>query len=152
MTRSNSNKNNQTPTQPRQGSDAVDLEMLQNDNNKLIHRITQMQEGRWRLEERVKDLETLTASLNEKLAQKSNIIRDYAMTVKSGGRRDMKRELHRQDSSLAPTPQILNKIEEVLEDTLMKNIQLKNDLETLGNENEELKLKNADLKKIADRR
>merc|ERR1739848_66758 len=77
----------------------VDLALLQEENNSLIHRITKMQESRGRLEERIKDLETLNASLAETAAQKSNIIRDYYMTAKTG-RSDMARELHRQDSRL----------------------------------------------------
>ncbi len=35
----------------------VDLSLLQEENNALIHRITDMQQNKWRIEERVKDLE-----------------------------------------------------------------------------------------------
>ena len=133
----------------------VDLSLLQEENNSLIHRITQMQQARWRLEERMKDLETLNGSLAEAAAQKSNIIRDYAMTVKTS-RSDMQRETHRQDSRVhglgnAPTPEVVAKLEQVLEDTLLKNMQLKHDLETLGDEVESLRLKNVDLQKLLNR-
>ena len=39
----------------------------------------------------------------------------------------------------------------VLEDTLLRNMQLKRDMEVLGNEVEELRLKNDDLKKLLGR-
>lgn len=130
----------------------VDLHLLQEENNSLIHRITQMQQIRWRMEEHIKDLETHNKQLSAAADQKSRIIRDYVMTAKAG-RSEMHRDLHREDprlanlASTAATPQLLAKMEEVLEDTLLRNIQLKNDLEVLGNEVESLRVQNEDLKK-----
>ncbi len=138
----------------------VDLNLLQEENNSLIHRITEMQQAKWKLEERIKDLEMLNRTLCEDVAQKTNIIRAYVMEVKSGGRRDMARELHKQNSTVGidrgavagvSQAQMLAKFEEVLEDALLKNMQLKNDLEVLGNEVEELRLKNQDLQKLLGR-
>ncbi len=137
----------------------VDLNLLQEENNSLIHRITEMQQAKWKLEERIKDVEMLNRTLCEDVAQKSSVIRAYVMEVKSGGRRDMARELHKQNSfvgaektgSAVSATQMLAKFEEVLEDTLLKNMQLKNDMEILGNEVEELRLKNQDLQKLLGR-
>ncbi len=79
------------------GAPRVDLALLQEENNALIHRITDLQQHKWRLEERIKDLETLNRTLCEDVASKAAVIRDYVMTVKSSGRRD---EVHRQGEKL----------------------------------------------------
>lgn len=69
----------------------------------------------------------------------------------------MQREIHRADSRLsahagAPAAEIVAKLEDVLEDTLLKNIQLKTDLEVLGNEVEELRKKYEDAFKMSNRK
>lgn len=52
----------------------VDLALLQEENNALIHRITEMQQSKWQLEERLKDLESLNRTLCEDVAQKALLL------------------------------------------------------------------------------
>jgi DNA-binding transcriptional MerR regulator len=56
------------------------------------------------------------------------------------------------NSNSAPSADVVHKLEEVLEETLLKNIQLKQDLETLGNHVDELRKQNQDLKKTSLRK
>jgi len=105
-----------------------------------------MQQARWKLEERIKDLETLNASLCEDLAKKQRILHAYVQNgAKTGGRRDMNREAHRTGplrmvpSSGPISPEVVKKLEDVLEETLLENIQLRSDIEVLGNEVEDLR-------------
>ncbi len=51
-----------------------------------------------------------------------------------------------------PLAEVVRKLEEVLEETLLKNIQLKQDLETLGNDVDEVRKQYADLKKQQQRK
>ncbi len=50
-------------------------------------------------------------------------------------------------SAGVPLTDVVKKLEEVLEETLFKNIQLKHDLETLGADVDELRKNNQDLRK-----
>lgn len=62
----------------------VDMDLLQEENNALIHRITEMQQSRWKMEERIKDLESLNATICEDLAKKQAVIREHVMNSKTG--------------------------------------------------------------------
>jgi hypothetical protein len=159
----------------------------------------------WRCFAVAQDVESLNRTLCEDLARKQTILQEYMMEMKTGGRRDMKRDLHqvswltifslaqkpmiffdffliwvfifalwcvnfcwtcgacdelwacvcvtlfaRQKPAVSagvPLTDVVKKLEEVLEETLFKNIQLKHDLETLGADVDELRKNNQDLRK-----
>jgi len=93
-------------------------------------------------------LEESVKSLNEELNKKETIIRQGLMNLKTSGRttQDMDFAKAKNASTFGSlfksgpsiTEEVYSKMESVLQETILKNIQLQNDIKTLGDEIEQL--------------
>ena len=107
----------------------------------LLHRLAQSQEEKWDLEAQLRDCQVSIGELTAALAKSRQVVRMWAMERKAGGRRDQARDSAASSSSVpeALRQEVTQKLEAVLEDALLENIQLKNDINVVATELEELK-------------
>jgi len=119
-------------------------ELLRRDLDTALTRVGQLGEDKWKLEEKARFLEENLALVNQDLVRKTQVIQHYVSKTKqtvtpeqlekankkqSGIRGTLMRAGHdQQDLSI----ELLTKMEAVLEETVLKNIQLQKDMETLG--------------------
>ncbi|KAK7499497.1 hypothetical protein BaRGS_00009149 [Batillaria attramentaria] len=111
----------------------------------LLHRLAEVQEEKWALEEKVNHLETSNACMADDLLQKTAIIEHYVMSTHSAGRRQSQ---HADDSKLtlkkvmdlvksgdhSELHEMNKKLQLMLEETLTKNMHLQQDLEMMSQE------------------
>lgn len=111
----------------------------------LLHRLAEVQEEKWSLEEKVNHLETSNACMAEDLLQKTAIIEHYVMNTHLGGRRqtqnadDSKLTLKKvmelvKSGDHSELHEMNKKLQLMLEETLTKNMHLQQDLEMMSQE------------------
>lgn len=150
-----------TPSSSARGAshNEISMEILQNDINSLATQVGTLQNAKWMLEEKVKLLEETVNIMNDDIRKKETIIKAYITEVKVGRAtpemEKVKMEKTKKGTGISGffsakndfTLELTQKMEAVLEDTLLKNIQLQNDIETLGDEITKLSEENKVLKK-----
>eukprot|EP01114_Cavostelium_apophysatum_P004408 TRINITY_DN1463_c0_g1_i1.p1 TRINITY_DN1463_c0_g1~~TRINITY_DN1463_c0_g1_i1.p1 ORF type:complete len:865 (+),score=364.11 TRINITY_DN1463_c0_g1_i1:162-2756(+) len=140
---------NITPSASRERPPPMDInvELLQKELNQLATVVGSLQSEKWNLEENVRSLESALVAMQEEVQKKEQIIKGYALELKVGRATPAmemnKLEKTRKGGGLSKvfggsrtdlTVEMAQKMEAVLEDTLLKNIQLQNDLKTMGDE------------------
>ncbi|XP_060574380.1 GRIP1-associated protein 1-like isoform X1 [Ruditapes philippinarum] len=119
-------------------------EGLENESKELLGRLAAVQQEKWDLEEKVRHLETSTAAMANDLIEKAKIIEHYVME----SRTDMKHNNSQPDDKITfkKVLDLVNKTDEhglremnkklqnMLEETLTKNMHLQKDLETMSQE------------------
>ncbi|KAL4226241.1 regulation of modification of synaptic structure [Mactra antiquata] len=117
---------------------------LESDNKELLTRLASVQQEKWDLEEKVRHLETSTSAMANDLIEKSKIIAHYVME----SRTDNKHHTNQNEDkiSLKKVLDLVNKSDEqglrdmnkklqnMLEETLTKNMHLQKDLEMMSQE------------------
>nr|XP_022300217.1 GRIP1-associated protein 1-like [Crassostrea virginica] len=121
------------------GADSIELDQ---EHSELLARITDIQQEKWNLEEKVRHLETSNAAMAEDLIQKSQIIQHYVMEQ----RRETKQPVQEDKLTLKKVIDLVNKHEDqnlkemnrklqnMLEETLTKNMHLQENLEMMSQE------------------
>ncbi|GFR67371.1 coiled-coil domain-containing protein 186, partial [Elysia marginata] len=132
----------------------VITEQVEVDKNVLIERIVRLQKSHARKNEKLEFLGEHIQQLLEEIKKKTKIIQTYALReeagalssddmdahktllARKGGIMASVYSVHQQDGSMTLdlSLQINKKLQAVLEDTLLKNITLKDNLDTLGEE------------------
>ncbi|XP_061167670.1 coiled-coil domain-containing protein 186-like [Saccostrea echinata] len=143
----------------------VITEQVEPDSRVLIERIVKLQRGLARRNEKIEFMHEHVQQLVDEIQKKNKIIQNYALREESGTmtleRADMSKvELskkhsimgslyssHQTDSAMTLdlSLEINHKLQAVLEDTLLKNITLKESLDTLGGEIARLSQENRQL-------
>jgi len=128
-------------------------EVLRRDLEQALTMVGRLGEEKWKLEEKARYLEENLSSLNEDLVRKTEVIRYYVSKTKqvvTAEHLAADKEKHRRQSGVLGTlmrsgadsqelsVEILSKMESVLEETVLKNIQLQNDMVTLAGETGQL--------------
>jgi len=147
----------------REQTTAPSEQVLQQDLEVLGIRLGEAQERNFQLEEKVKYLTDLVNELNSELEARSKLIRQLSTQIKVSGRTtaDMDKykleRAQRQNSLMgslfSPTKkdslveEVNAKMSSVLEDTLIKNMQLQEDLKVMGAEVDRLLRENEALKR-----
>ncbi|XP_064093648.1 GRIP1-associated protein 1-like isoform X5 [Macrobrachium nipponense] len=114
----------------------------------LVNRVTDLQQQKWQLEERITHLESSSAAMAEDILKKSAIIQHYCMSRGSEGsstptspvppalgeKLNVRRmlELIRGGGGEESVREINRRLQGLLEETLSKNIQLHQDVENLS--------------------
>ncbi|XP_064093645.1 GRIP1-associated protein 1-like isoform X2 [Macrobrachium nipponense] len=113
----------------------------------LVNRVTDLQQQKWQLEERITHLESSSAAMAEDILKKSAIIQHYCMSRGSGSstptspvppalgeKLNVRRmlELIRGGGGEESVREINRRLQGLLEETLSKNIQLHQDVENLS--------------------
>ncbi|XP_068213036.1 GRIP1-associated protein 1-like isoform X2 [Palaemon carinicauda] len=113
----------------------------------LVNRVTDLQQQKWQLEERITHLESSSAAMAEDILKKSAIIQHYCMDRGSGSstptspvppalgeKLNVRRmlELIRGGGGEESVKEINRRLQGLLEETLSKNIQLHQDVENLS--------------------
>ncbi|XP_066953038.1 GRIP1-associated protein 1-like isoform X1 [Macrobrachium rosenbergii] len=113
----------------------------------LVNRVTDLQQQKWQLEERITHLESSSAAMAEDILKKSAIIQHYCMNRGSGSstptspvppalgeKLNVRRmlELIRGGGGEESVREINRRLQGLLEETLSKNIQLHQDVENLS--------------------
>lgn len=121
------------------GADATELDQ---EHSELLARLTDIQQEKWYLEEKVRHLENSTAAMADDLIQKSQIIQHYVMEQ----RRETKQPVQEDKLTLKKVIDLVNKhddqnlkemnrkLQNVLEETLTKNMHLQENLEMMSQE------------------
>merc|ERR1711988_291270 len=144
------------------------LSILQHDNEVLARRLGELKEQNIHLEEKVKFLHESFRLLHQDLEKKQTIITHYIIArMKKEGRITHDMEVnkiqrsqlegimakmyrsaaaHRKAMDAHQEAMVSSQMETVLQETILKNIQLQNDIETLGNEIKALMEENGSLK------
>ncbi|KAK7102934.1 GRIP1-associated protein 1-like [Littorina saxatilis] len=139
----------QSPSTPNMGNYSLSTPMSDpgDENAELLRRLTDVQEKKWALEEKVNHLETSNGCMAEDLLQKTAIIEHYVMNSHSaGGRRQS--QPHSGDDKLTlkkvmdlvkngdhgELQEMNRKLQLMLEETLTKNMHLQQNLETMSQE------------------
>jgi len=145
----------------------VTLQTMQAEVNTLVSSMSALQTEKWKMEEKLNILADKNAELQIEVEKKETIIRNYISNIKVEGRSTPEMEANKQEikskgglmanlfkpgnKSNLP-PDVAHKMAYVLEETLLKNIQLQNDLSTLGSEIGKLMEENKALKsQVADK-
>lgn len=148
------NHNTQTASMAQPQEFPVITEQVEVDKNVLIERIVRLQKSHARKNEKLEFLGEHIQQLLEEIKKKTKIIQSYALReeagalssddmdahktllARKGGIMGSVYSVHQQDGSmtLELSLQINKKLQAVLEDTLLKNITLKDNLDTLGEE------------------
>jgi len=138
-----------TPTEKPKKVTEVTVEVLQQDLNVLAVTLGQLQEDKWHLEEQIRLLKETIEVQKEDLERKETIIQHHLVsTTRPEGRATPAMELDKAERAKKNSvmgslfkgrqspleAEMAQKMEAVLEDTLLKNIQLQTDIEVLGNE------------------
>jgi hypothetical protein len=119
---------------------SIDLppEDLQGEINTLVSIVGDLQSEKWKLEERVGNLEEHTQLLAQELEKKDTILKNHVLSTKVEGRATMEMDVHKQERSKKGgvmgslfrgkgselASEVTQKMETVLSETLLKNIQL----------------------------
>ncbi|KAG7164206.1 GRIP1-associated protein 1-like [Homarus americanus] len=116
----------------------------------LVNRVTDLQQQKWQLEERITHLESSSAAMADDLLKKSAIIQHYCMELKShdstpstptsplhpglSDKLNVRRvlEMMRGGGGEESLREINRRLQGLLEETLTKNIQLHKDVENLS--------------------
>ncbi|KAK3102118.1 hypothetical protein FSP39_008912 [Pinctada imbricata] len=116
---------------------------IEEEHTELISRLAGLQQDKWNLEEKVQHLETSNAAMAEDLIQKSKIIEHYVMErrvdTKSHTVQDdkitLKKVLDLVNKHDEQSAKDMNrKLQNMLEETLTKNMHLQKDLEVMSQE------------------
>lgn len=122
------------------------LEQLQKDNNILLTKIGELQQTKWNLSERVRHLEESAMLLQEELEKKQTIIQHYVERERTGRiapeqerfAQNMRRKQEQKTGTVSGTttinPDAYKHMQQVMQETLLHNIQLQRDIRTLGTE------------------
>ncbi|KAL8611201.1 hypothetical protein ACOMHN_013632 [Nucella lapillus] len=142
----------QSPTTPNTGNHSFSSMASESgdDHAELLRRLTNIQEQKWALEEKVNHLETSNGCMAEDLLQKTAIIEHYVMNTHSaGGRRHSQHQQSGEDNKLATLKKVVElvksgdhgelhdmnrKLQLMLEETLTKNMHLQQNLEMMSQE------------------
>ncbi|XP_048580548.1 GRIP1-associated protein 1 [Nematostella vectensis] len=116
--------------------------LLNEDTLELIERLADVQQEKWLLEEKVRHLEETGGALADDLVQKSEVIQAYAMETKIGAirgspKQDALSSIKEKVKVTLPfgkSKMETKKIQLMLEETLMKNLQLQKDIDNLSKE------------------
>ncbi|XP_071537454.1 GRIP1-associated protein 1-like isoform X2 [Panulirus ornatus] len=116
----------------------------------LVNRVTELQQQKWQLEERITHLESSSAAMADDLLKKSAIIQHYCMELKNpestlstptspshlvlGDKLNVRRvlEMMRGGGGEESMREINRRLQGLLEETLTKNLQLHQDVENLS--------------------
>ena len=94
---------------------------LKEENEQLIHKITQLNQIKFKQKEKIKYLEETNSLLVDDLENKSKLLQQQYIFSKTSGRSNQKMQVK---SDKPPSVEVMKKMEQLLEDTLLKNIQL----------------------------
>jgi len=129
---------------PSATSQQATLEQLQKDNNILLTKIGELQQNKWNLTERVRHLEESVMLMQEDMEKKQTIIQHYTERERTGRiapeqerfAQNMKRKQEQKTgtSAAAVNPDAYKHMQQVMQETLLHNIQLQRDIRTLGTE------------------
>ncbi|XP_062614719.1 GRIP1-associated protein 1-like [Saccostrea cucullata] len=120
----------------------ADTSEIDQEHSELLARLTDVQQEKWNLEEKVRHLETSNAAMAEDLIQKSQIIQHYVMEQ----RRETRQPVQEDKLTLKKVIDLVNKHEDqnlkemnrklqnMLEETLTKNMHLQENLEMMSQE------------------
>eukprot|EP00026_Physarum_polycephalum_P000838 Phypoly_transcript_00839.p1 GENE.Phypoly_transcript_00839~~Phypoly_transcript_00839.p1 ORF type:complete len:778 (-),score=163.95 Phypoly_transcript_00839:79-2412(-) len=125
-------------------------ELLRRDLDTALTMVGKLGEDKWKLEEKTRFLEENLALVNEDLVRKSKVIQYYVTKTKQTVTPEQLEKTNKKQSGIRGTllragmhdqelsVELLTKMEAVLEETVLKNIQIQKDMETLGNATGEL--------------
>lgn len=142
-----------TPVSPSTttATDDLDIVSLVDDNAQLISRIAELQQEKWRLDERINHLQIDLDRIAKESQEKSKIIEFYCMEGRSdhlsghaahnsADKLTVKRVVDFiKDRGDEGQKEINRKLQRLLEETLTKNMYLQKDLESLSNQLVKLK-------------
>ncbi|CAH1784285.1 unnamed protein product, partial [Owenia fusiformis] len=115
---------------------------LVQENTDLLNRLTQMQQEKWELEERINHLEESSAGMADELLKKQALMQHYAMETRTDHiaspqteKMSIKRVLDFVKDKGEESQRDLNrKLQRMLEETLTKNMHLEKNLEDMSQE------------------
>ena len=126
-------------------STCSNVSILESENSQLVSRVSSMQEEKWVMEERLAQLQKAFDKLSGENESKSQIIKFYCMEGRSDAAsnssrtRSDKMTVKRvfdfiKDKGDGNLKEINQKLQRILEETLIKNMHLHQDLERLSNQ------------------
>jgi len=145
-------------SEPPLPNEEVPAEVFQKDIEALVLQVSELQNEKWKLEECVQDLESENERLRTQIDRKELMLRSSLVNARMEGRSSAEMDIHRlrrQSSSSSWFKSSRSKelelemqkeMEVLLEDTMLRNIQLQNDLKVLGDEMAQLLEENKQLK------
>lgn len=118
------------------------LDQLQKDNNMLLTKVAELQENKWKLTERVRFLEESNMLMQEDLEKKQTIIQHYIERERTGRvapeqerwNQSTKKKDLQSNGTAAISMEAYKHMQQVMQETLLHNIQLQKDIRTLGSE------------------
>jgi chromosome segregation ATPase len=134
-----------TPSSIQLSSLQQQVDQLTKDNGLLLNRVSELQQTKWNMTERVRHLEESVMLLQEEIEKKQTIVQHY-VTRERIGRIAPEQERwtntikRKQEQKLQPqTNTTINAdaykhMQQVMQETLLHNIQLQKDIRTLGEE------------------
>ena len=118
----------------------LETSQIMKENNQLLIRVGELQTIKWKMEERLRVLSISIEQLKEDVEKKKQIIQ-YYMQKEKLGRLTPEQEMNKQtmlQKNKKMDPKILqesfNQMQQVMEETILQNIQLQSHIKTLGSE------------------
>ncbi|XP_052781589.1 GRIP1-associated protein 1-like [Mya arenaria] len=123
------------------GPGSGDVTLMEGEGKDLLARLAEVQQEKWNMEEKVRHLETSTAAMANDLLEKSKIIEHYVMEKRTDTKHlvpeekiSFKKMLDIVKSDDQGLRDMNKKLQNMLEETLTKNMHLQNDLEMMSQE------------------
>lgn len=116
----------------------IQIQSMEPSQKNLIDRIVRLQQSQARQAEKIDFLENHAAQLVEELKKKSRLNHHYMLREQSGSLSKFKKIPDPPNMTLELSLEVNKKLQAVLEDTLLKNITLKENLDMLGQEVDQL--------------
>ncbi|KAK3587541.1 hypothetical protein CHS0354_004828 [Potamilus streckersoni] len=133
----------QVPISPNRSKSSNCPSDLDQEHQELLNRLAMLQQEKWTLEEKVSHLETSNAAMAEDLLQKAKVIEHYVMDSRTDTRQHhsyseekltLKKVLDMVSKDDQGMKDMNKKLQNMLEETLTKNMHLQKDLEVMSQE------------------
>eukprot|EP01080_Neovahlkampfia_damariscottae_P004693 gene4693-8265_t len=118
----------------------LETSQIMKENNQLLIRVGELQTIKWKMEERLRVLSISIEQLKEDVEKKKQIITYYMQKEKLGRltpeQEKNKKEMMQKSKKMDPKilQESFNQMQQVMEETILQNIQLQSHIKTLGSE------------------
>ncbi|GAM22934.1 hypothetical protein SAMD00019534_061090 [Acytostelium subglobosum LB1] len=146
------------PGLPPKGAQHGNSESMRNDIEIMGKKLGELGTEKYKLEEKIRLLEENVSLLNQDIEKKNSVVRFYISKTQLGKATTTDEKTKRLKGGAAGSfwrnndPQLVGemveKMENILQENIMKNIQLTNDMEVLGNETGRLSTENRAIRQL----
>ncbi|KYQ94474.1 hypothetical protein DLAC_04773 [Tieghemostelium lacteum] len=138
----------------------VNIEQLKHDFELMGKKLGEMGNEKYKLEEKIRSLETNVTSLNQELDKKTKVVRFYISKTQLGRATTEDEKSKRMKGGVLGSfwrnndpnivAEMVEKMETMLQENILKNIQLSDNIEMLGDESVKLRNENIRLKSLLE--